>query len=86
MLADTPLVKNLENPTYLKVLLNGQPNLEACFAQMDAQSVRQEMKAAQKGLDRVPSKIHQLIMAPDLIAKLCNLFQKPEEVKSNRVL
>jgi hypothetical protein len=32
MIADTPLVKNLDNPEYMEVLLNGKDSLEALFA------------------------------------------------------
>lgn len=34
MLADTPLVKNLDNPEYMKVFLGGKANLEELFAKM----------------------------------------------------
>ena len=36
MLADTPLVKNLNNPEYMKLLLNGKANLEELFAEVGA--------------------------------------------------
>ncbi|MCX6558726.1 MAG: transposase [Candidatus Aminicenantes bacterium] len=77
MIADTPLVKNLENPDYLQVLLNGQPNLEACFAQMDIETVRQEMQTAQNWSDRVPRKIQRLVNMPAFPTALCGLFRKP---------
>jgi hypothetical protein len=83
MLADTPLVRNLENPDYLQALLDGQPNLEACFAQIEIQEVRREMEAAQKEPDRVPEKIRQLIAQPAFPETLCGLFQKSFEAKSN---
>jgi hypothetical protein len=86
MIADTPLVKNLDNPDYLKVLLNGQPSLEACFAQIDIEAVRQEMQVAQQWLDKVPRKIRQLIAEPAFADTLCGLFQKPEGMKSNQIL
>ena len=34
MLTDTPLVKNLDNPEYMAILLEGKANLEELFAQM----------------------------------------------------
>lgn len=77
MIADTPLVRNLENPHYLKVLLHGRSNLEECFAQIDIEAVRTEMQAAQKWPDRVPRKILQLIAVPAFPDTLCGLFQKP---------
>jgi hypothetical protein len=76
MIADTPLVRNLENPRYLKVLLNGQAALEGRFAQIDIETVRKELQAAEISLEKVPSKIRQLVALstfPDLI---CRLFQK----------
>ena len=59
MIADTPLVRNLENPRYLKILLNGQATLEQRFAQIDAQTVREELRAAQGSLEKVPPQIRQ---------------------------
>jgi hypothetical protein len=76
MLADTPLVKNLENPEYLKMLLNGQPSLEACFAQIDTELVRREMAVAQQNVEQVPQKIRQLIQEPGFTERLCSLFRK----------
>jgi hypothetical protein len=35
MLADTPLVKNLANPDYMSLLLNGKTDLEQLFASMN---------------------------------------------------
>lgn len=35
MLADTPLVKNLEKPEYMKILLNGKSTLEELFAEIE---------------------------------------------------
>jgi hypothetical protein len=34
MLADTPLVRNLDNPNYMKMLLDGRANLEELFADL----------------------------------------------------
>ncbi len=42
MIAHTPLVRNLQNTDYLKILLNGQATLEECFAQIDVQTVRKD--------------------------------------------
>lgn len=76
MIAETPLVRNLENPAYLKVLLHGQPTLEARFAQIDIETVRQELQAAAKSMETIPSKIRQLILAPTFPEAICRLFQK----------
>ena len=76
MIADTPLVRNLQNPHYLKVLLNGHASLEECFAHIDIHAVRKEMDAAQKSIERVPQKIRQLITVPIFPNSLCGLFRK----------
>jgi hypothetical protein len=76
MIADTPLVRNLENPRYLKILLHGQATLEERFAQIDIETVRQELQAAQASLEKVPSKIRQLIAVPAFPEAIRRLFQK----------
>lgn len=76
MIADTPLVRNLENPGYLKTLLNGQATLEERFAQIDAETVRKELRTVQGSLEKVPPKIRQLIALPAFPEAICGLFQK----------
>ena len=76
MIADTPLVRNLENPRYLKILLNGQATLEERFAQIDIETVRKEFRAAQSSAEKVPSQIRRLIALPDFPETVCRLFQK----------
>jgi len=61
MLPDTPLVKNLQNPEYLKILLDGQPSLEALFAQIDPATVRQELVKAQQTPEHVPRALQRFI-------------------------
>jgi hypothetical protein len=76
MIADTPLVRNLENPRYLKILLKGQATLEDRFAQIDVETVRKELEVAQASLEKVPLKIRQLIALPTFPEDVCRLFQK----------
>ena len=76
MIAETPLVRNLDNPAYLKVLLNGHANLEEYFAHIDVDAVRQEMDAAQQSPERVPRKIRELIAVPAFPDALSRLFRK----------
>jgi hypothetical protein len=75
MVADTPLVRNLENPGYLKILLDGQPSLEERFAQIEVETVRKELQVAQTSLDKVPQKIRQLIAVRAFPETICHLFQ-----------
>ncbi|MCK4339955.1 MAG: hypothetical protein KAW87_08225 [Candidatus Cloacimonetes bacterium] len=74
MLADTPLVKNLDNPEYLKIILNGKTTLEERFAEIDANMVRQELKKSQDYFGRIPAKIKVLIKKPNLPEMILNLF------------
>jgi len=76
MIADTPLVKNLENAQYLKLLLNGLPSLEDRFAQMEIAAVRRELHAANQTPDRIPPKIRKVIDWPTFPDAVFYLFQK----------
>lgn len=72
MLVDTPLVKNLENPDYMPLLLNGKADLEELFASMDPIFLHTEIEL-QSGVDRVlPGfrKIIKLPALPEYFAKL----------------
>jgi len=72
MLVDTPLVKNLENPDYMPLLLNGKADLEELFASMDPILLHTEIEL-QSGVDRVlPGfrKIIKLLALPEYFAKL----------------
>ena len=44
MIGDTPLVKNLENKVYQKILLDGSPTLEERFARIDSRQIKNAMK------------------------------------------
>jgi hypothetical protein len=55
MLPDTPLVANLGNPAYLKVLLDGSENLARRLARVDPETVEKnlaELRKPQAGLNR----------------------------------
>ena len=73
MLAETPLVKNLDIPDYLKILLNGHPDLESCFAHLEVAAVRAELNSAKNGKGKIPAEIKMIIddpAFPDLIDTL----------------
>jgi hypothetical protein len=61
MLPDTPLVKNLQNSEYLKILLHGHPTLDALFAEIDPTTVRQELARSQESPERVPRAFQRFI-------------------------
>jgi hypothetical protein len=80
MLADTTLVHNLQNPEYLKILLDGQPSLEALFAQIDPATVREELDKAQQNPEKVPRALKRFIGSLPSPAPIKNFIQN---LKSN---
>ncbi len=72
MLADTPLVKNLSNPEYVKIILNGHNSLEDRFAEIDEKHVRQEMYKSEihQGMSAKMKKILRKPNLPSLLAKM----------------
>jgi hypothetical protein len=70
ILADTPLVRNLENAEYLKIILNGCSTLEERFAQIDAKMVIEERKAAEKTPEKFSSTTKKIIKLPQLPQKI----------------
>jgi len=72
MLADTPLVKNLDNPRYLDILMNGESTLEQLFAKLDAQP---DLTSSDTTPDSHPklaafSRLIRLPKLPDMVAML----------------
>jgi len=87
MIADTPLVKNLQNSHYMKILLNPHDSLEECFAQIDITEVRQQLDAAKTSLEKIPPEIKKLLDNPALHDTVCGLFRKcASKAQSNGIL
>jgi hypothetical protein len=76
MLAETPLVRNLENPAYLKILLNGKASLEEVFAQIEIDTLREAFREAQDAPEKIPSQLKPLIAMPNFPEKLVNMIEK----------
>lgn len=76
MLAETPLVKNLQNPAYLPILLNGKTTLEDVFAEIDIATVRQEFRRVLLNPDTIPAKVKRLIASPHYPETLRNMLKK----------
>jgi len=68
--------RNLQNPRYLEILLNGQPTLEARFAQVEEETVRKELQEAQGPVEKVPPQIRQLVALPAFPEAISRLFRK----------
>jgi hypothetical protein len=69
MLADTPLVKNLDNPDYMKIILDGKDNLEELFAEI-GKSFVEENDALLKNTDRILPGFRPLASLSSLPDKL----------------
>lgn len=86
MLAQTPLVKNLQNEAYLKVLLHGHARLEELFAEIDPTDVRKEMRQATQNPEKIPAKLKRFIAKLASPTPIKNLLEKLKSQKSNRIL
>jgi hypothetical protein len=74
MLADTPLVKNLENPDYMEILLDGCYTLEERFEKVDSCMVTEKLKTEQKKYKKFGSEMKKIIRRPDLPKKVALLL------------
>jgi len=73
VLADTPLIKNLENDQYMNILLDGKANLEEVFAEIDVKVVRDELAKAQQDFNKIPVKLRKIIshaQLPEMVAEM----------------
>lgn len=74
MFADTPLVKNLENPEYMKIMLSGEKSLEEKFAQVNHEEVMEKMQKAGNVESKIPRKIKLFFRQEETMSKLLNLI------------
>jgi hypothetical protein len=74
MFADTPLVKNLDNPDYMKLILGESKTLEEKFADIDHKKIITKMKDAGKIETKIPRRIKKLIRKERTISKLLYLL------------
>jgi len=70
MLADTPLVKNLTNTDYMKILLKDKANLEECFADIDIKQVRSKLKEEAEQLKKYPRGMREIFKMSDFPERL----------------
>jgi ribosomal protein S20 len=83
MLADTPLVKNLDNPAYMNILLGGKANLEELFAELDMAG-RVRRAESQPDIDHILPGFRSIMKLPTLPEQVFRLFTRHAQmVKSN---
>ena len=76
MLAETPLVKNLENPKYMNVLLGEKASLKELFAEIEITTIREELRKTQQSAERVPTKIKRIIAEPEYPEKMADILSR----------
>lgn len=64
MIAETPMMKNLECPQFMNIILNGQPTLAARFAQLDKKHVNQRAEKSQNE-EKLPAGVKKIVNDPD---------------------
>jgi hypothetical protein len=87
MVAATPLVKNLDHPEYLKILLNGKASLAERFSEIDIVQVRNAFAETQEETQRYPKRMAKVFRIPHLPEQLTkNLSKQSLNPKSNQTL
>jgi len=74
MLTDTPIVKNLNNPEYLQIILDGCRTLQERFERIDSRLVAEKLKAEQKKQQIIGTEMKKIIKLPDLPERLSALL------------
>ena len=72
--SDTPLVKNLDNEEYLRIILDGCSTLQERFARIDSNMVVEQLKKSNEGPGRLPRELKKMIREPAFPQKLGLLF------------
>jgi len=74
ILAETPLIRNLQNAAYMKILLDGNSSLEELFAEIDIKSLRKAFRETQDSPE-IPAALKPLIAMPDFAEKLGHMIE-----------
>jgi len=83
MLADTPLIKNLDNPDYMEILLDGKASLEELFAEL-ATTTLANTTDLQTDTDRILPGFRAFVNLPTLPDRMVRLFTRQSQLaKSN---
>ena len=83
ILADTPLVRNLENDEYYRIILNGCSTLAERFAQIDDKTAREQLKQAEKNQEKISPEVKSIIKQADLPEKMSALFWGKSKINAN---
>lgn len=67
MMVDTPLVKNLNNPDYMKIILKGHSDLSDRFSEVDIKQVHLALTEEQQTTRCYPKRMRKLFKISDLL-------------------
>lgn len=74
ILSDAPLVKNLDNPEYMKILLGDCRTLEERFEKIDTALVLDRLRAEQNKTERISPDMKKIVRFPDLPERMIALM------------
>lgn len=74
MLADLPLLKNINNQDYMRIILNGKHSLAERFAEITQSEVINKLKEAQHVECKVPHRIMKFMRKGEYMDKLLHLI------------
>lgn len=74
ILSDTPLVKNLGNPEYLNIILDGSRTLEEKFSKIDGQIILEQLEKDKANGQNMRTEIKKVVNLPDLPERLSALI------------
>jgi hypothetical protein len=74
ILSDTPLVKNIDNPEYMRILLDGCSTLEERFEKIDSKLVLDRLKSEQDKTGKLNPDMKRIIRFPDLPGRMMALM------------
>jgi hypothetical protein len=64
MIAETPMMKNLQCPEFVSIILNGQPTLAARFAQLDIKCIQERIRRSQNE-EKLPTGLKKILRNSD---------------------
>ena len=70
MLADTPLIRNLDKPEYMELLLDGKSSLAERFVDIDIKLIHQQEKENKARWQKYPKRMARLFKIQNLPQKL----------------
>ena len=83
LLAETPLVQNLNNAEYMKIILDGCSNLAERFSKIDSHLVQQKMAEANNNSGKILPAIKKLIRDSKFTQKIALLFLSESKISAN---